>query len=265
MAAVSGTTVRDKIDADWLYSVASIAGLLVTWQIAAMWVNNPLLLPTVTATVEATIELIKSGAMFKHAEATLIRTLVGFGLAAIVGVVVGILMGTNGWAEFLFDPVISIGYPIPKIAFYPIVLIVLGFGHLPKMILVFLECVIPVVIGAYYGVREVERDYIWAAQNMGATDWEIFLEIRLPASLPYIFSGLRTALPIALIVAIVTEMISSQVGLGYGIIRYSASLQFDAMFGMFLAIAFIGYVFDLVLRLTRSRLLFWAEDVDTGM
>jgi NitT/TauT family transport system permease protein len=114
-------------------------------------------------------------------------------------------------------------------------------------------------------VRGVDRDYVWAARNMGASNWQIFSEIRLPASLPYIFSGLRTALPIALIVAIVTEMISSQSGLGYGIIRYSSSLQFDAMFGMFIAIAFIGYVFDLIMRITRARLLFWAEDADNSI
>lgn len=258
-------SVRGSFDADWLYSAFALFGLLAAWQLAAMALNNPLLLPTVFATVEATAELLENGVLVGHAQATLIRALVGFALSAVVGIGVGILMGTKGWAEFLFDPLISFGYPIPKIAFYPIVLIVFGFGHLPKIVLVFLECTIPVVIGAYYGVTNVNRDYVWAAQNMGASDWEIFSQVRLPASLPYIFSGLRTALPIALIVAIVTEMISSQEGLGYGIIRYSSSLQFDAMFGMFIAIAFIGYLFDLLIRLTRARLLFWAEDVDASM
>lgn len=258
-------SVRGKFNADWGYAVLSLLGLLVAWQLAAMYIDNPLLMPTVIATVEATIQLIENGVLVSHAQDTLIRALVGFAAAAVVGIVVGILMGTRGWAQFLFDPIISFGYPIPKIAFYPIVLIVFGFGHLPKVILVFLECTIPVVLGAYYGVRGVERDYVWAARNMGASDWQIFSEIRLPASLPYIFSGLRTALPIALIVAIVTEMISSQSGLGYGIIRYSASLQFDSMFAMFIAIAFIGYVFDLILRITRARLLFWAEDADGSL
>lgn len=258
-------SVRGKVNTDWINAVLSLSGLVVAWQLAAMYVNDPLLLPTVVATVEATIQLVENGILIEHAQDTLIRALVGFALAAVVGIVLGILMGTRGWAEFLFDPIISFGYPIPKIAFYPIVLIVFGFGHLPKVILVFLECTIPVVLGAYYGVRSVDRDYIWAAQNMGATHWQIFSEIRLPASLPYIFSGLRTALPIALIVAIVTEMISSESGLGYGIIRYSSSLQFDAMFAMFIAIAFIGYVFDLILRITRARLLFWAENVDSSL
>jgi NitT/TauT family transport system permease protein len=257
--------VRGRLNADWAYAVLSLLSLLAAWQVAAMYLDNPLLMPTVFATVDATIELINNGVLVDHATDTLIRALIGFSAAAVVGIVVGILMGTRGWAEFLFDPVISFGYPIPKIAFYPIVLIVFGFGHLPKIILVFLECTIPVVLGAYYGVRGVDRDYVWAARNMGASNWQIFSEIRLPASLPYIFSGLRTALPIALIVAIVTEMISSQSGLGYGIIRYSSSLQFDAMFGMFIAIAFIGYVFDLIMRITRARLLFWAEDADNSI
>lgn len=254
--------VRGRLNADWAYAVLSLVSLLVAWQLVAMYLNDPLLMPTVVATLEATMTLLENGVLVGHAVDTLIRALVGFAAAAVVGIVLGILMGTRGWAEFLFDPMISFGYPIPKIALYPIVLIVFGFGHLPKIILVFLECTIPVVLGAYYGVRGVDRDYVWAARNMGASNWQIFSEIRLPASLPYIFSGLRTALPIALIVAIVTEMISSQSGLGYGIIRYSSSLQFDAMFAMFIAIAFIGYVFDLILRITRARVLFWAEDTD---
>lgn len=258
-------SVRGKFGTDWVYSLLALVGLLAAWQIAAIFVDDPLLLPTVVATAEATVELLESGDLTGYVGTTLIRTIVGFGFAAAVGIVVGILMGTKGWAEFLFEPLVNFGYPIPKIALYPIVLIVLGFGHLPKIILVFAECVIPVVIGAYYGVQNVNEDYVWAAKNMGATDWQIFSQVRLPASLPYIFSGLRTALPIALIVAIVTEMISSQAGLGYGIIRTSADLQFDATFGIFVAIAFVGYVFDLLIRLARSRLLFWAEEVDTSM
>lgn len=258
-------SVRSRINTNSMWAVLSLLGLIAAWQFAAMYVDNPLLLPTVTATVDATVELLDNQILVGHAQDTLIRALVGFALASIVGIVLGILMGTRGWAEFLFDPIVSFGYPIPKIAFYPLVLIVFGFGHLPKVVLVFLECTIPILLGAYYGVRGVERDYIWAARNMGASQWKIFSEIRLPASLPYIFSGLRTALPIALIVAIVTEMISSQSGLGYGIIRYSSSLEFDAMFAMFIAIAFIGYVFDLILRITRARFLFWAEDVDSSI
>lgn len=265
MSVHSVNDVRTAFNAEWLYSALALFSLLASWQLVAMWLNDPLLLPTATATFETFIELWNSGELVKHAQATLTRAFAGFALAAVVGIVIGILMGVENWVEFLFDPVISFGYPIPKIAFYPIVLIVLGFGHIPKIFLVFLECVIPVVIGAYYGVQNVDRDYIWSAQNMGASDWQIFFQVRLPASLPYIFSGLRTALPIALIVTIVTEMISSQVGLGYGIIRYSSSFQYDGMFAMFIAIALLGYVFDAVLKLTRNQLLFWAEDVDVGM
>lgn len=262
-SAIGSQSVLNRLNP--FLSYISIVVLVLLWQIAALIIDNPLLIPTVPAVVEGFVTMTESGTLQEHFSATLIRTLGGFFLAILVGIPLGLLMGTRGWAKFLLEPIINFGYPIPKVALYPLVLIVVGFGHVPKIILVFLETVIPILIGAYYGVESVNELYIWSAENLGASDREIFFRVSLPASMPYIFSGLRTALPIALIIAIVTEMISSEQGLGYLIEFAAGNLAFDEMFVSFLAIAMVGYVLDRSLLFVRGRVLFWADEVDLTM
>src|SRR5262249_8467763 len=155
------------------------------------------------------------GDLLFHSGVTLARAFVGFLLALMVGIALGALMARKRLARELIEPLFTFGYPVPKIAFYPIFIYVFGLGSGSKIVLIFLECMYQITIYAYSGIRAVERTLVWAGQSMGASERQIFWKVLMPAAGPTIFSGVRVALPVALIVVIMTELIGESVGLGF--------------------------------------------------
>jgi len=193
---------------------------------------------------------------------SLYRAFGGFGLAAAVGVLLGMIMGRSKIVAELLDPLFSGTYAVPKLALFPIFIFVFGIGSLSKVALIFLECLYPIVIMTYHGAKSVNRVWIWSAENMGATRWQILRRVVIPATTPYIFAGFRVAVPVAMIVVVITEMISSADGLGYLVIYSLSSLKTDRMLAVVVVIAFIGYALDKLLVLARNRLIYW-EKLDT--
>ena len=148
---------------------------------------------------------------------------------------------------------------MPKLALFPIFIFVFGIGSLSKVALVFLECLYPIVIITSQGARGVNRVQLWSAQNMGASRAEILRRIVIPASAPFIFAGFRVALPVALIVVVITEMISSADGLGYQVIYALSSLKTDRMLALVVVIALLGWLLDRALVALRDRLVYWEK------
>ncbi len=239
----------------------SLLVVLAAWELLARsgWVN-PRLFPSLETIAQETWRLVESQVVFRHAGATLLRVIGGFGLAAVAGVLLGFLMARVALFGHLFEPLFSFGYPIPRVALYPVFVFVFGLGHLSKIALIFLECLYPIAVHTYYGTRAINERYIWAAQNMGASAPQVFYKVVVPAVLPEIFSGLRIALPVALVIAILTEMIGATEGLGYLIAYASASLSRSQVFAGVLVIAVLGFVLDRALAAVRRRLVFWEEE-----
>ncbi|MFB6222972.1 MAG: ABC transporter permease [Haloarcula sp.] len=247
----------------------SILGMLVVWEIGALLVSSsygPPLLPRVeVVAIELYRMLVTEGTAYSDIFATLFRVFVGFTAALVVGIPTGLWMGSDERVEFVLDPVISTFYPVPRIAFYPLLLAVLGIGHAPKLVIIFFESLIPILLGAYYGVQSVNKLHIWSGKNFGASRVQVFRDIVLPASLPYIFSGVRMAMPIALIVTVVTELVASSEGIGFIIIRAQGSFEYETVFAGVVLISLLGIFFDQLLAWLRERLLFWADDVSIDM
>ncbi len=245
----------------WAERYYSVVVVLAAWELLAHsgWVN-PRLFPSLETIGQELWRLVESGAIYRHLWATLYRVLAGFGLAGVVGIVLGFLMARVALVDRLFEPLFSFGYPIPRVALYPVFIFVFGLGHLSKIALIFLECLYPIAINTYYGTRAVNERYVWAARNMGASGEQVFRKVILPAALPQIFAGLRIALPVALVIAILTEMIGATEGLGYLIAYASASLSRGQVFAGVAAIALIGFVLDRALGWLRRRLVFWEKE-----
>ena len=237
--------------------------LLLAWEAAArsgLW--SPLLFPSLEKIGRELILFFSNPESLLEAGVSLYRALGGFGLAAVVGIFLGMLMGRSRFVAGLLDPLFSGTYAVPKLALFPIFIFVFGIGSLSKVALVFLECLYPIVIMSYHGARSVNRVLLWSAQNMGASRGETLRRVVIPATAPFIFAGLRVAAPVAMIVVVITEMVSSADGLGYLVIYSLSSLRTDRMLAVVVAIALLGYLLDKAVVFARDRLIYW-EKLDT--
>src|SRR6185503_5770003 len=237
--------------------------LLMIWELAAQsgrW--NKLLFPSLLSIWNELLRFFSTASLLLEAWLTLQRALGGFALAALVGILLGVLMGRSKFVADLLDPLFSGTYAVPKLALFPIFIFVFGIGSLSKVALVFLECLYPIVIMTYAGARDVNKTLLWSAQNMGASRATVLRRIVIPATAPFIFAGFRVAVPVAMIVVVITEMVSSADGLGYRVIYSLSSLRTDRMLAVVVVIAALGYLLDKAVVLARDRLIYW-EKLDT--
>ncbi len=240
-----------------------VAAALAVWEAAArsgLW--SPLLFPSLVKIFQQLVFFFSSPLLLTEAWTSLTRALGGFALAAVSGVLLGIVMGRSQLVAAILDPLFSGTYAVPKLALFPIFIFVFGIGSLSKVALVFLECLYPIVIMTYHGARDVNRALLWSAQNMGASRATILRRVVIPATTPYIFAGFRVAVPVAMIVVVITEMVSSADGLGYQVIYALSSLRTDRMLAVVVVIAALGYLLDKAVVLARDRLIYW-EKLDT--
>jgi ABC-type nitrate/sulfonate/bicarbonate transport system permease component len=201
-----------------------------------------------------------TGELAINAGLTLYRALTGFLIAAAGGIAIGMAMSRSAGANWFFDPIISVGFPMPKIAFLPVVILWLGFYDLSKISIVALDAIFPVVTATIAGIRGVERELIWSARNMGANDRELLWQIVFPAALPQIMTGLQVALPISLIVAVVAEMLMGGYGLGGAMNTASRFADSRGVFAGIVEIAVVGYALIKGMALLRRRLLLWHQE-----
>jgi ABC-type nitrate/sulfonate/bicarbonate transport system permease component len=238
-----------------------IIALIVVWEaLARSGAFTPFLLPTFSATVARILSDAQSGALLGNLAVTVYRALAGFAIAAVAGVTLGTLMARFSVIRWFFDPIISVGFPMPKIAFLPIVVLWLGFYDVPKISMVAIEAIFPVVTATLIGVQGVERELLWSARNMGASEREVVWQVVVPAAFPEIMTGLQVALPIALIVAIVTEMLMGGYGIGGAMIDASRLADSRGVFAGIVEIAAVGVIIVKGMALLRRRLLIWHQE-----
>jgi ABC-type nitrate/sulfonate/bicarbonate transport system permease component len=241
--------------------LAPIVALLAAWEIfARSGAVTPFMLPALSAVAERIYDDALGGELFINIGVTLYRALAGFAIAAVGGVALGTAMARNTAARWFFDPIISVGFPMPKIAFLPVVILWLGLYDVSKISMVVLDAIFPVVTATIAGIASVEKELLWSARNMGAKDREVLWQILLPAALPQILTGLQVALPIALIVVVVTEMQMGGYGLGGAMMQASRFANSRGVFAGIVEIAVIGYCLVALMAMLRRRLLAWHQE-----
>jgi ABC-type nitrate/sulfonate/bicarbonate transport system permease component len=246
-----------------LLPFALVGSALIAWELAARsgrW--SKLLFPSLASIFHELGVFLTRPEMLREVLVSLERALGGFALAAALGILLGMLMGRSKLVAGLLDPLFSGTYAVPKLALFPIFIFVFGIGSLSKVALVFLECLYPIVVMTYAGARDVNQALLWSAQNMGASRAQILRRIVVPATAPFIFAGFRVAVPVAMIVVVITEMVASADGLGYQVVYALSSLRTDRMLAVVIVIAFLGYALDKAVVLARDRLIYW-EKLDT--
>ena len=232
--------------------------LAIAWEaFARSGAVTPFMLPALSTVAERIWADGVSGDLWQNLGLTLYRSLVGFAVAAIVGIGLGFAVVYSRAARWLLDPLISVGFPMPKIAFLPIITLWLGFHDLSKISMVVFDAIFPVITATIAATLAVERELLWSARNLGASERELMHEVVFPAALPQIMTGLQVSLPIALIVCIVAEMKMGGVGLGGAMITASRFADSPGVFAGILEIAIAGYLLVRIMAFVRPRLLAW--------
>jgi NitT/TauT family transport system permease protein len=230
------------------------------WEIIAHAGLFPIkLFPTLEQIARAFVKLTVSGILPLHAAETLLRLIAGFGLAAIVGVLLGVMMGRSRRAEDIVVPLVSILAPIPGLAYAPLFLLWFGPGEVSAVLLVAFVSVFPVIFNSWTGVKAVKEIWLRSAQALGADDRRMFRHVILPGALPYILTGLRLGLAQAWRILVAVEMLAAVPwGLGWLIFGAREFLNTDVMMAGITVIALIGltlekYVFQKIEDYTVVR------------
>jgi ABC-type nitrate/sulfonate/bicarbonate transport system permease component len=180
-------------------------------------------------------------------------------LAIVVGAALGVLMAWWRPVNALMGPLVELFYPMPKSALIPVTVLWLGFGDRSKILLIFLGCMLPVTLGAFNGARGSERVLVWSARSMGASRLRVLWDVVLPSAMPELLNGIRTAIALAFILLVSSELIEAQKGLGYLIGFLGSNGSYEGMFAVVLTVAMLGFTADRLYQLLMQRVLQWRE------
>jgi ABC-type nitrate/sulfonate/bicarbonate transport system permease component len=237
----------------------TMAVFLLVWQAAALWIGNPILLPTPVDVGRSFLELAGSGEMATNIVVSVTRLVVSFLLAAVVAVPLGFAMGLNRTLFEMVDPTVELLRPISGIAWIPLGLFILGIGDALPTAIMFYGAFFPLLINTITAVRSVDRSYLNAARTLGVGRATLLMQVIAPAALPGILVGARLAAGAGWMSMVAAELIGSPSGLGFAVEWYRELLMTPKVLVFVVLTGLMGYLFDRALRLLQRSLTGWAE------
>lgn len=242
-----GEHVLDKLK-QILPPLALVVFLVGVWWITVVE-SESVIFPTPWQVVAGTLEIARDGALWNHIGASLFRVGVGFGLATIIAIPLGLLMGWVAGAYATLNPIFQILRPISPIAWIPLAILWFGVGDVSPIFLIFLSATFPTIVQTTAGVHTIERQYLRAAENFGVSRFKLFRQVVIPAVLPQIIVGMRISLGVAWLVLVAAEMIALKSGLGYLIMdSRNAGNRYDLVIAAMGIIGLIGLLLDGAMR-----------------
>lgn len=247
----------------WILGASSFVLIGVAWELATRFgLFNPFLTSSPSRIAAAFPQQLQEGDLIQNLTATVVSLGIGFLMAAIVGIGLGIAMGWYRHAEWALDPYVWLGYAAPTIAFYPLLILFLGLGSPTVIALTFLFGVFPIIINTVEGVKNVDRILRRAARSFGANDRQMFVKVVLPGSVPIVMAGLRLGAGRALLGGIVGELFGGNAGLGYAISQSASLMLTDRMMLHVLMVMMLGVVITQALRWLESRFDVWRPEIN---
>lgn len=232
--------------------LAVLLAIVAIWWYAVI-ATESLIFPTPAQVVTGTMELVEDGSLWEHIGASLMRVGVGFSLAILVAVPMGLWMGRVEGAFRTLNPVLQILRPISPIAWIPVAILWFGVGNASPVFLIFIAAVFPMIVQTAAGVHTIEKRYLRAAENFGVSRARLFRQVIVPAVLPEIIVGMRISLGVAWLVVVAAEMIALRSGLGYLIIdSRNAGNRYDLVIAGMIIIGLIGLALDGIMRLLEK-------------
>lgn len=244
-------------DSRWT-GVAVLVLLGLLWEAAGQggWVHK-LLFPPLSVILAKVYEITVSGEILQHLGVSLWRATLGYSLAAVFAIALGIVMGYWRRAYEACEITIELLRAVPPPAVIPLAMVFLGIGDALKVFIIFFACAFPILVNTIDGVRSVEPVLIRTARTFGLSQWHTVWKVILPVAGPYIMTGLRVATAIALILTVISEMIGATSGIGYFILGSQRTLHIANMYAGMLVLALTGYAINRVFLLVDSRLMAW--------
>jgi len=255
--------VRDDIPwrLELVLAGVSLALPLIAWSL--LYVShavNPIFLPSPVAAARAGYELLSSGELVNDTSASVQRVFLGFGLAVLISVPLGLAMGTFRSIRALFEPMIGLIRYAPATAFVPLLIIWLGLGEQPKIALVLIGTVFFNTLMTANIVWQVPSELIKVSRTLGAGSAVVFRKVIFPHAVPGIIDSARVNLAAAWNLIVVAELFAAQEGLGYRIVRAQKFLHIDQIFVVIVVIGVLGVLSDIALRMLRNRLAPWSQE-----
>ncbi|HYR82501.1 MAG TPA: ABC transporter permease [Terriglobia bacterium] len=204
--------------------------------------------------IAASLEIVPSGDFLHDVSVSLSEFAIGFALAVGIGVPLGLLLGRFPVLRYLLDPPIMAIYATPHLALLPIFIVWLGIGMQSKITVAFVGGVIPILVNSMAGVRGVERSWVTAARSFCAREWDVFVKVILPASLPGVIMGIRLGVSRAVLGVVVAEMYQSQAGVGNKIMLYGSEFRTDYLLFNVLLVSVFGFTATWAVRALEEKL-----------
>lgn len=241
-----------------LISVFSFAMLLLIWEGATrLGLVEPLFLPAPSQIAQRAMQMAEQGTLLGHVVASTWRVTVGFLIASIVAIPLGIVLGFSRTSRAIFDPVLSFLRPLPSMSWIPLSLLWFGIGESQKYSIVFMGAFAPSLLYVIEATKSVDPLLVKAAQNLGARPRDVMIEVILPGSLPQILSGLKVMLGIAWTCVISAELVAAREGLGFMIMNGKEYFQTDTVVLGMVLISVTVMATDLLFRFVERRILPW--------
>jgi ABC-type nitrate/sulfonate/bicarbonate transport system permease component len=249
----------------WLHQsrlpgVMLILLLLGAWQWSAVNLVHTPTWPPVTRIVGTWADNLWDGTLIGHVFATFWRQILGYSIAVVLGIGLGLAMGYFRILYNLFEPLVEVLRPIPGPAYLPVLVLFVGIGHEMKVILIMVASFFPILLNTYAGVRSIDVVQLDTARTFGLSTLGTFRELIVPAASPQILTGMRISLAISLILAILGEMIASNDGIGYFTLLAQRTFRVPEMYAGLFTLAIFGYLLNRLFLAVEARLIRWHHE-----
>ncbi len=240
----------------WFPAAVVVAGILGLWEgYVRLFDVQRWLLPSPSIIAKTIAE--SPGLLWRHSLVTLEEVVVGFGLALAVGVLLASSIALSRTLERAIYPFIIASQTIPIIVIAPLLLVWVGYGLTPKVIVVALIAFFPIVVNMVDGLKSVDPDAVNLMRTLGARRWQIFLKVQMPSAMPFLFSGTRVAIAVSVIGAVIGEWVGSSQGLGYLMIRSKPQFLTERVFAAIAILSLMGIVLFLLVGLAERMVIPW--------
>jgi NitT/TauT family transport system permease protein len=237
------------------YSFFLLVVLLIAWEVVVRIQSIPeLILPTPSVILMDIIQLIKSGFIWPHLRVTVVEITAGFLIGSLVGLLLGFTVAQSPLLNKVLHPYIIASQAMPKLALAPLFVLWFGYGILPKLLIIALICFFPLFESSLAGLRLVEREKVDLFRSLKASKLQILWKLRIPVAIPYIFSGMKVAVVLSVVGAVVSEFIGASEGLGALIIVAQGSMDTPMIFSSFFLLTAIGVSCYQIMDVLEKRL-----------